>query len=295
MRLTHLLLVPVLLGGMAAPLPAPAAAPSPSAPSVSTLTGIRTAHHPGFDRIVFDFDGPVPETHRVRYVDEVVSSGSGKPVRVAGRARLRVIFSPADAHDADGPTTRGRTAYALPNVLTTVRASDFEAVLTYGIGLAKKTPFEVFTLEDPSRVVIDVRAAFPTSRHRVFFFNEKNYLDNDEPFFTSVKRTTPRSRPFVGVLDRLYAGPLPAERNRGLRLLRSRSTGFTDLTIEDGIARVRLLGRCSSGGSTVTVAGEIMPTLRQFPKVDWVKIYGPAGHTLTPNGQSDSVPACLQP
>lgn len=294
MRLTHLLLVPVLVGGLAAPLPAPAAAPSP-APSVSTLTGIRAAHHPGFDRIVFDFAGPVPETHRVRFVDEVVSSGSGKPVRVAGRARLEVVFSAADAHDADGPTVRGRTAYALPNVLTTVRASDFEAVLTYGVGLARKTSFDVFTLQDPSRVVIDVRAAFPTARHRVFLFNQQNYLDNDQPFFTPVRRTTPRSRPFVGVLDRLYAGPLPGERNRGLRLLRSRSTGFADLTIEDGIARVRLLGRCSSGGSTVTVAGSIIPTLKQFPKVDWVKIYGPAGHTLEPDGKSDSVPACLQP
>lgn len=294
MRLTHLLLVPVLLGGMAAPVPAPAAAPS-QAPPVSTLTGIRTAHHPGFDRIVFDFAGPVPETHRVRYVDEVVSSGSGKPVRVAGRARLEVVFSPADAHNADGATTRRRTAYALPNVLTTVRASDFEAVLTYGVGLARKAAFEVFTLDDPSRVVIDVRAGFRTARHRVFFFNEENYLDNDEPFFTSVTRTTPRSRPFVGVLDRLYAGPLPGERTRGLRLLRSRSTGFADLSVEDGIARVRLVGGCSSNGSTVTVAGSIIPTLKQFPKVDWVKIYGPAGHTLTPNGKSDSVPACLQP
>jgi len=294
MRLTHLLLVPVLLGGMAAPVPAPAAAPA-SAPPVSTLTGIRVAHHPGFDRIVFDFTGPVPETHRVRYVDEVISSGSGKSVRVAGRTRLEVVLSPADAHDADGATTRGRTAYALPNVLTTVRASDFEAVLTYGVGLARRTPFTVFTLQDPSRVVIDVKAAFPTSRHRVFLFNRDNYLDNDEPFFTAVQRTTPRARPFVGVLDRLYAGPLPAERNRGLRLLRSRSTGFADLTIEDGIARVRLTGRCSSGGSTVTVAGSIIPTLKQFPKVNWVKIYGPAGHTLTPTGESDSVPACLEP
>lgn len=294
MRLIHLLLVPVLAVGLTGPLPAPASPPS-SAPPVSTLTGIRAAHHPGFDRIVFDFAGPVPSQHRVRFVDEVVSSGSGKPVRVAGRARLEVVFSPAEAHDADGATVRGRTAYALPNILTAVRASDFEAVLTYGVGLARKTSFEVFTLEDPSRVVIDVKAAFPTSQHRVFFFNQENYLDNDQPFFTSVTRTTPRSRPFVGVLDRLYAGPLPAERKQGLRLLRSRSTGFTDLRIEDGIARVRLLRGCSSGGSTVTVAGELMPTLRQFPKVDWVKIYGPAGHTLTPNGQSDSVPACLQP
>ncbi|MGH3333247.1 MAG: hypothetical protein ACRDPJ_18260, partial [Nocardioidaceae bacterium] len=61
------------------------------------------------------------------------------------------------------------------------------------------------------------------------------------------------------------------------------------------IARVQLTGGCNSGGSTVTIAGEIMPTLRQFGSVDWVKIYGPAGHTETPNGRSDSIPVCLEP
>jgi hypothetical protein len=45
----------------------------------------------------------------------------------------------------------------------------------------------------------------------------------------------------------------------------------------------------------VTVAGEIMPTLRQFASVDYVKIYDPAGTTEQPIGRSDSVPACLEP
>ena len=44
--------------------------------------------------------------------------------------------------------------------MTTARAGDFEAVTTYGIGLAKRTPFEVTRLEDPIRRVIDM----PTSR-----------------------------------------------------------------------------------------------------------------------------------
>jgi hypothetical protein len=231
----------------------------------------------------------------VRYVRRIVADAPGLPVRVAGRARLRVVFSPADNHDASGPTTRARTTYALPNIMTAVRAGDFEAVTTYGIGLAKRTPFTVFTLRHPARVVIDVKAAFPTSRKRVFFFDQDNFVDNVQPFFRPVFRPVPAGRPFVGVLDRLFAGPLPGEHANGLRLLRSRATGFADLRIEDRIARVRLTGGCSSGGSTVTVAGEIMPTLRQFPKVDWVKIYGPGGHTGDPTGPSDSIPACLEP
>jgi hypothetical protein len=34
----------------------------------------------------------------------------------------------------------------------------------------------------------------------------------------------------------------------------------------------------------VTVAGEIMRTLKQFPSVRWVKIYDPLGNTEHPTG-----------
>ena len=73
--------------------------------------------------------------------------------------------------------------------MTTVRAGDFEAVTTYGIGLAKRTDFQVFTLQNPSRVVIDIRAAFRTVDRQVFFFNRDNFVDNIDPFFS------PRLRP----------------------------------------------------------------------------------------------------
>ena len=103
--------------------------------------------------------------------------------------------------------------------MTTVRAGDFEAVTTYGIGLAKRTPFTVSTLHDPSRVVIDIRAAFPTVDRQVFFFNRDNFVDDTGPFFTSATRPVRTGTPAVGVLDRLFAGPLASERSDGLRLL----------------------------------------------------------------------------
>ena len=43
----------------------------------------------------------------------------------------------------------------MPNVKEVVRAGDFEAVLTYGIGLAHKSEIWVITLTNPSRVVAD--------------------------------------------------------------------------------------------------------------------------------------------
>jgi hypothetical protein len=179
--------------------------------------------------------------------------------------------------------------------MTTVRAGDFESVLTYGIGLAKRTRVEISTLTGPSRVVLDIRAAFPTVDRQVFFLDQDRFVDNREPFFVPRSRPVRASAPAVGVMDRLFAGVLPGERARGLRLVRSEANSFADLSVVDGIARVRLTGGCSSGGSTVTIAGSIMPTLRQFATVDWVKIYGPGGHTADPNGPSDSIPDCLNP
>lgn len=276
-------------------LPALSVAGAPAAPALPTLVGIRAAHHAGFDRVVFEFDSRVPTDVRVRYVDRLIADGSGLPVRVAGRAVLQVRFEPADAHDASGPTAPMRRAFALPNVMTTVRSGDFEAVTTYGIGLAKRTRFDTVALSNPPRLVVDVRAAFATVERRVYFLDEDRFVDNQEPFFVARMRPVRVSAPAVGVMDRLFAGVLPGERVQGLRLVRSGAKGFAGPGISEGIARVRLTGGCDSGGSTVTVAGSVMPTLRQFASVDWVKIYGPGGHTASPTGPSDSIPDCLNP
>jgi hypothetical protein len=276
-------------------VPALTVAGAPAAPAVPTLVGISAAHHAGVDRVVFAFDGGVPADVRVRYVDRLLGDASGLPVRIAGRAVLRVRFEAADAHDASGATAPARRTFALPNVMTTVRAGDFESVLTYGIGLAKRTHVETSTLTGPSRVVLDIRAGFPTVDRRVFFLDQDRFVANQEPFFVPRTRPVRASAPAVGVMDRLFAGVLPGEHAHGLRLVRSRAKSFADLGITDGIARVRLTGGCSSGGSTVSIAGSIMPTLRQFATVDWVKIFGPGGHTADPNGPSDSIPDCLNP
>lgn len=52
---------------------------------------------------------------------------------------------------------------------------------------------------------------------------------------------------------------------------------------------------CSVHGSTFAVADEIVPTLKQFSSVRWVKIHDPQGRTEQPTGQSDSIPECLEP
>lgn len=129
-------------------------------PPVPVVTGVRVGHHPGFDRIVFDFDGQLPGAESVRYVDKVVQDGSGDVVTLAGRAFLSVRFEEAQAHTDTGAATVPRK----PSVgdLTTVReiavVGDFEGYVTVAFGVSDKAAFRVIELKNPSRVVVDVRS-----------------------------------------------------------------------------------------------------------------------------------------
>jgi len=299
--------VPALIASAALALAALTVAPA--APSVSqsvaqpptpVVVAVRASHHsptgtPAFDRVAFRFRAGLPSNVRVRYVSRVIADATGKPVPVPGRALLGVRFSPADAHDAGGSTAPARVAFRLPNVMTAVRSGDFEAVTSYALGLARRAPVRVQRLHQPDRIAVDVRAAFRTVSRRVWFFDSGAFTANREPFFHAVRRPVLPQEPARAVLDRLFAGPLPGEHRAGLRLLRSGATGLTDLSISEGVARVRMTGGCNSHGSTVTLAGEVTPTLEQFPSVRWVKIYDPSGHTERPHGHTDSIPTCLEP
>jgi hypothetical protein len=146
----------LVISSLAAVVLALAAAPA-GAQSAPTLTDVRAGGHSGFDRVVFEFKGAVPE-HRVRYVDQLVQDGSGRPVSVAGSADLEVVFHGANAHEQDGTPTISprRFSTGLTAVKEVAQIGDFEAVVTYGIGVDRKRPIKVSTLSNPSRLVIDV-------------------------------------------------------------------------------------------------------------------------------------------
>ena len=260
------------------------------------LKKIRGASHVGYDRVVFEFDGPVPANFDVSFVPEIIGDPSGLPVPVIGQALLGVTFSLANGHDEDGNVfTDAITTLGLKNVIQVVRSGDFEALLSFGIGLAKQTQFSVFTLTNPSRVVIDIKATFTTVPTQIFFVDSHAFAIGQGPYVRAVLRQV--IPPNVGArsLNWLFAGPTPDERAGGLTFVNSDATGFTNLTISNGIARVRLVGGANSHGSTLTIANEIFPLLKQFPTVRWVKIYDQNGQTETPTGQSDSIPTWLEP
>lgn len=291
--LVSLALVPAATVGLG---PARASSAPAQAATAPVLVAVRAAHHRTFDRVVFQFRGGLPAGHRARYVHRLVADASGNPVPIAGQAILRVRLAPAQAHSSTGaPTVPTRTAYLLPNVMSGVVAGDFEGVVGYGLGLARRTPFHVFTLRHPARVVVDVGAAFTTSNRHVWFVDQQRVADGTPPFVVARTRPVIPSSPAVGLLDRLFAGVLAPERADSLRFVRSGASGYRLRSVRYGIARVQLTGGCRRGPGPVTIADELQPTLRSLASVEWVKIYSPSGRTAHPSGRSDSIPACLAP
>jgi hypothetical protein len=160
MRLVRTVVLTVCLAGLVLGL---AAAPA-GAQSTPTLVDVRAGRHAGFDRVVFEFRGAVPATRHVRYVDQLTQDGSGEPVSLAGGAALEVAFQGANAHDDGGrPTVSPRRfSPGFAALKEVAQVGDFEAVVTYGLGVDRQRPFKVSTLSSPSRLVIDLQTTGST-------------------------------------------------------------------------------------------------------------------------------------
>jgi hypothetical protein len=132
---------------------------TPQTDPAAQLTGIRTAQHANFDRVVFQFRGRVPG-YDVRYVPAVTQDPSDQPIPLQGRAFIRVVLRHASTSPAPGggpvPSFVGTITPGFQSLKQIKAAGDFEHYLTFGIGLDHRVGFRVFTLTDPSRVVIDV-------------------------------------------------------------------------------------------------------------------------------------------
>jgi hypothetical protein len=137
-------------------------APS-TAKSTSLIDRVAVGHHEGYDRVVFQFRGEGLPGYRVEYVEPPLrEDGSGDPVDVAGNAFVVVRMEPASGFDLN--TGEGQLVYKGPKrlpgtgvVKEVVRTGDFEAVLTWAIGLDAKVPFRVTTASSPSRLIVDFR------------------------------------------------------------------------------------------------------------------------------------------
>ncbi len=133
--------------------------------SSAPLVDVRTGRHDCFDRVVFEFAGPV-NGYAVTY-GETWTEGEGLALSpyTAGPELLRVsLRAPAydDGHVATVPYRVGEhTANVLryPTLRDVVFAGSFEGYTTFAVGVRARLPFRVFVLTGPgthSRIVLDV-------------------------------------------------------------------------------------------------------------------------------------------
>ena len=116
------------------------------------------------------------------------------------------------------------------------------------------------------------------------------------PYEVAVTRFVPSSEnPVNSVLDEFFKGPGDVERNQGLAVINNGFTGYSRLVLANGGAYVYLAGNCQSNGTLYTIARLLMANLKQFPEIQFVKIYDQFGKTLQPAARVDSVPVCLGP
>jgi len=124
------------------------------------LVAVRTGYHQGYDRIVFEFSGDAMPSWWTEYIDRPAHEcGSGNQRFLAGDAWLQVRFNGTAAHtDAGEPTITSRDRkLKLPNMKELALTCDFEATVTWVIGLASPEPYRAVELQNPTRLVIDVR------------------------------------------------------------------------------------------------------------------------------------------
>ena len=125
------------------------------------LVAVRVGAHEGFDRVVLEFSESVPG-YTVKYVElPVLADGSGDEVDLPdAETAVQIVLTPSSGFDMEA----GEETYTGPNTVTNdntneitgvVSAGDFEAVLSWAVGLRNEVPFKVTTLDNPARLVVD--------------------------------------------------------------------------------------------------------------------------------------------
>jgi hypothetical protein len=130
----------------------------PDGPSAK-LAAVRTGSHPGYDRVVFEFEGTKVPAYRIGYVREItLGETDDQFLTLQGDALIEVTFqgTASDDYRPGTQTMPDKLTPALPQVRQLGLAEDWEGVVRIGIGLDHRAGFRVLELTGPVRVVVDV-------------------------------------------------------------------------------------------------------------------------------------------
>jgi len=126
----------------------------------ANITDVRTGTHDGYDRVVFEFAGGLPEATIERASPPFLHDASGLPIDVEGSSFLRVTLRGGTKQMDDGSSSyTGPTDFstAYPGLVHLVEGGDFEGLSTWYVGLTSEACVRTITLDgDEARLVIDV-------------------------------------------------------------------------------------------------------------------------------------------
>jgi hypothetical protein len=130
-----------------------------SADARLTVSEVTVGAHDGYDRVVLTLGGAGSPGWRAEYVDTPVDDPSDQVLQIDGSAYLRLVIDgtgyPQDtgvAQWAGSPLRPGGSNQVQEVALRGV----FEGQTLAFVGLDHAAPFRVFTLTDPTRLVVDV-------------------------------------------------------------------------------------------------------------------------------------------
>ena len=124
------------------------------------ITDVRVGAQAGYDRVTFEFTGGIPQTVVQGVLPPFFADPSGLPLDVAGTAFLKVVMNGGTKVTPDGTSTyTGPTNFepGFTQLRQLREGGDFEAIATWYIGLNGGACYRVFTLDSPSRLVIDIQ------------------------------------------------------------------------------------------------------------------------------------------
>jgi hypothetical protein len=128
----------------------------------ANITDVRVGGHADYDRVVFEFEGGIPEASIERATPPFTHDASGAPIDVQGTSFIRVILRGGTKQTLDGTSSYdGPTDFdpALPAVVDLIEGGDFEAQSTWYLGLTAESCIRVIDLttsDGPPRLIIDV-------------------------------------------------------------------------------------------------------------------------------------------
>jgi hypothetical protein len=127
---------------------------------VVILKDVRAARHEGFNRVVFEFEGKTIPDYEIEYIDKPVRRcGSGDVTPIAGDGWLQVRLTPSQAHTDKGEATiKNREQILNLNIIREMELTcDFEADVTWVLGVSSPNRYRVLELKEPTRLVVDIR------------------------------------------------------------------------------------------------------------------------------------------